>query len=175
MPGYDLSDEGLEQARAAARYLGRQPVVAIWASPLQRALRTAEPIATRSGLPVRVDAGLTEWLLMDRWAGTVWEDLPEVFPGELEAFLARPTDLSFSPERLQDLAERSAGAIRRLEAAFPHGDVVVVSHSGPLRAATLALTGESLELFWEHDPPPCSVATMRTGRSWTVETAWAPA
>lgn len=174
LPGFDLSPEGLEQARSTARYLGRQPLVAVWASPLERALRTAELIATRAGLPVRVDPGLREWGLMDRWAGSSWDDLPERFPGELEAYLERPTDLSFSPERLDDLAGRMTDTIRRLESGYPHGDVVVVSHSGPLRAAVLALTGTSLEDFWEDDPLHCSVMTMQPGSTWTVETVWSP-
>lgn len=174
LPGFDLSPEGHEQARATARYLGRQPIVAVWASPLERALRTGELIATRAGLPVRVDSGLQEWRLMDRWAGASWDDLPEKFPGELEAYLERPTDLSFSPEGLDDLAGRMADTIRRLESEYPHGDVVVVSHSGPLRAAVLALTGASLERFWDDDPLHCSVTTMQPGSTWTVEAVWSP-
>ncbi|MGH8911723.1 MAG: histidine phosphatase family protein, partial [Acidimicrobiia bacterium] len=92
LPGYGLSELGIAQARSAARYLGRQAVVGVWSSPLERALRTAEPIAARVGQSVRVDPNLGEWGLMDHWAGTSWDDLGEVFPGELERFLERPTD-----------------------------------------------------------------------------------
>ncbi len=174
LPGFDLSPAGAEQARATARYLGRQPVVAVWSSPLERALRTAEIIAGRADQPVRVDPGLTEWGLMDRWAGVAWEDIPGRFPGELEAFLHDPTDLSFSPEGLADLAGRAAATIRRLDETYPHGDVVVVSHSAPVRAAAMSLAGEDLRRFWEVDPPHCSVTTMQPGQAWEVETIWSP-
>ena len=174
LPGYGLSELGIAQARSAARYLGRQAVVGVWSSPLERALRTAEPIATRVGQPVRVDPTLGEWGLMDHWAGTSWDDLGEVFPGELERFLEGPIDLPFSPESLGELSERMTATIRGLEAAHPHGEIVVVSHSGPVRAALLGLTGAPLTSFWDVEPEHGSVTTLRPGSAWSLESVWAP-
>lgn len=174
LPGYALSTAGVSQARAVARYLGRQPLVGVWASPLERALQTAEIVAHRVGLPVQVDSRLEEWKLLDRWAGVAWEDLPQKFPGEFEAFLAEPTDLGFSPESLAELAERMGGVIRAIEATYPHGEIVVVSHSAPLRAASLQLTGSPLADFWQVKPGHCAVTTLRSGPVWTVETVWEP-
>lgn len=174
LPGFTLSETGEEQARAVARYLGRQPVVAVWSSPLERALRTAEAIATRAGLPVKIEPDLREWRLMDRWSGVGWEDLPTEFPGEVEAFLDRPDDLPFSPESLDDLARRAGDAIRRLAEAHPHGDVVVVSHSATVRAATLHLTGTPLDRFWDDRPGHCAVTTLRPDTTWKVQVTWTP-
>lgn len=174
LPGFPLSQAGAEQARAVARYLGRQPVVGVWSSPLERALRTAEVVAARAGLAVHVDRRLEEWKLLERWAGVAWEDLSEKYPGELEAFLADPTDLAFSPESLAELAQRVGTAIRATQEMYPHGDVVVVSHSAPLRAAALFLTGSPLADFWGVKPGHCAVTTLRPGSAWTVETVWEP-
>lgn len=172
--GYGLSSAGEEQAAAVARYIGRQPVVGVWSSPLERALRTAEPIAHRVGQPVRVETDLTEWALMDRWSGVVWEDLPERFPGELEAFLETPTDLPFSPESLTEMADRIAGVVRHLDETHPHGDLVIVTHQAPIRAGILKLTGTELGSFWDDKPVHTSVTTLRSGLPWQVETVWAP-
>lgn len=174
LPGFGLSPAGEEQARAVARYLGRQPVVGIWSSPLERALRTAEAIANRTGLAVKIEEDLAEWKLMDRWAGVPWEALPEKFPGELEAFLDHPVDLPFSPESLEQLASRMAAAVRALDTAHPHGDVVAVSHSAPVRAGALALTGEPLDRFWEVEPGHCTVTTLRPNKRWEIEAVWTP-
>lgn len=176
LPGFGLSEEGESQSREVARYLGRAPLVAIWSSPLERALRTAEPLAARVGIPVRLLTDVVEWSLMDRWRGTVWEELPDTFPGELEGYLEDPSNMPYSPESLGDLASRMARALRDLDQSYPHGDVAVVSHAGPVRAAVLALTGSPLGGFWEDQPEHGSVTTFapQTNGPWKIETVWAP-
>lgn len=174
LPGFGLSPTGVEQARRVGRYLGPRPVVAIWSSPLERALRTAEEIAARTAVPVKVDAALTEWRLAERWRGHAWRDLPQRFPGELEAYLDRPHDLPFAEETLDDLAERMADLARRLDAEHPHGDVVIVSHQDPIQAARIRLVGASLAGLNQDKPGHGAVVTMRPGRVWRLETVWAP-
>ena len=44
-PGIPLSEAGIAQAEAAATRLARLPVVAVYASPIERTMQTAERIA----------------------------------------------------------------------------------------------------------------------------------
>jgi len=174
MPGFDLSPHGLEQARRVGRYLGPRPVVAIWSSPQQRALRTAEEIAARSGVPVRVHPDLTDWSLMERWKGHPWGSISSRFPGELEDYLGDPTKLDFVDETLAEVAERVSAVARSLDAAHPHGDVVVVSHEDAIQAARLHLTGADLTTLHDERPTDGTVITLRPGPSWREETYWEP-
>lgn len=174
LPGFSLSAAGIAQARAVARYLGRRPVVAVWSSPLERALRTAESIASRHGLPVRVDEALAEWALMARWAGRSWDALDDEFPGELAALLDQPHDLAFSPETLATLSERVAAAVKARSDQAALGEIVIVSHSAAVRSATLALVGDPLSGFGRRDPAHGSVTTLRPGQPWRVEVTWEP-
>lgn len=174
LPGYGLSPLGNRQAREAARYLSGQPIVAIWSSPLERAIATAEPLASRLGVPIRIEDQLTEWRLADGWAGVVWEDLPSARPGELEAYLERPWDLPFSTESLEELAERMTAVLKGLDRRHPEGDVVVISHQDPVQAGRLAITGGSLRGQQVDKPKHCSVITLVPGSPWTELTEWAP-
>lgn len=174
MPGFDLSPHGLEQARRVGRYLGPRPVVAIWSSPRQRSLRTAEEIAARSTVPVRVHPDLADWELTERWKGHPWSAISSNFPGELEAYLQDPTRLEFVTEQISDVAERVAAVARALDAEHPHGDVVIVSHQDPIQAGRLHLTGSSLESLHEGRPANGAVITLRPGQTWREETAWEP-
>jgi alpha-ribazole phosphatase/probable phosphoglycerate mutase len=174
MPGFDLSPYGVEQARRVSRYLGPRAIVAIWSSPHQRALRTAEEIASRSGVPVRVHPDLADWALMERWKGHAWAAISSLFPGELEAYLEHPEHLDFVDEQLKELAERVAAVARMLDVEHPHGDVAVVSHQDSIQAARLVLTGASLSALHEDRPRPGSVITLRPGPAWVVETTWQP-
>ncbi|MFW6118655.1 MAG: histidine phosphatase family protein, partial [Chloroflexota bacterium] len=56
----ELNSTGLEQASKLAAFLKNEPIAAILSSPLQRAIATAEVIASHHQLPVEVDQGLRE-------------------------------------------------------------------------------------------------------------------
>lgn len=174
LPDFGLSTLGIEQARKIGRYLGPRAVVAIWSSPLERSLRTAEEIAARSGVPVRVDPDLTEWETINQWRGHPWGEIPSKFPGELEAYLEHPHTLGFATETLEDLADRMATVARRLDREHPHGDVVIVSHQDPIQAARLRLLGSPLDQLHDDKPGHGAVITLRPGNTWIEETIWTP-
>lgn len=174
LPDFGLSTLGVEQARKVGRYLGPRAVVAIWSSPLERSLRTAEEIANRSGVPVRVDPNLTEWATIDLWKGHSWSELPKRFPGQLEAYLEHPHDLDWADESLDALADRMASVARRLDQEHPHGDVVIVSHQDPIQACRLRLLGSPLSDLHDDKPGHGSVITLRPGTTWVEETMWTP-
>lgn len=164
LPGFGLSVRGRAQALAAAATLSSHPIGAVWSSPLLRALRTAEPIAARHGLPVRVHPGLTEWGLLVRWRGISWESVPDAFPGELEAYLEDPRTIPGTPETLEALAARTATALAEI-ASRAEGPTVVVGHQDPIHAAVRHLTGAGLEDFHTRKPTHAEVITLE-GPPW---------
>ena len=173
LDGFGLSETGRAQAAAAA---ARLPAgAAIVSSPLERAQETATVVADAVDGGVTIDEDLTEWRLASRWAGHRWSELDEVFPGERIAYLRHPRDLPFSPESLDELADRAAGAIRRRRAAT-EAPLVVVSHQDPIQAARLVLTGRSLDALNTGKPDHASIITLRdSGRMvWTEHGLWAP-
>src|SRR5438045_8207924 len=60
MPGIDLSDKGVEQARAAAARLAVLPIAVVYASPIERTTQTASYIAAPLGLEVQPLPGVIE-------------------------------------------------------------------------------------------------------------------
>jgi broad specificity phosphatase PhoE len=173
LPGFGLSETGVSQAKEVGRYLRSAPIVAVWSSPLERAIATAEPIATHHDLPIRIDTELIEWKMADDWAGIRWDDLPGQRPGELEAYLAHPDDLPFASEALSALATRMRQAIASI-AGRHDGDVVIVSHQDPVQAARLSLTGRDLARQQLDKPQHGTVITLKPGNPWTELTAWTP-
>ena len=173
LPGFRLSETGEAEARAVARYLRSAPIVAVWSSPLERALATAAPIAAAHDLPIRVEPELVEWKMADDWAGIGWDDLPTERPGELEAYLEHPLDMPFASESLSALAQRIRTALTEI-AARHDGDVVVVSHQDPVQAARLSLTGRDLANQHVGKPRHGTVITLKPGTPWTELTEWSP-
>jgi len=60
LPGFRLSELGVQMAKAGAAYLGGHDVTYLVASPLERAQQTAEPFAAEFKLPIAVDDNLIE-------------------------------------------------------------------------------------------------------------------
>ncbi len=60
LPNFHLSENGRLMADAAADFFAERDVAALFASPLDRAQETAQPIAEHKGLPIQTDRGLIE-------------------------------------------------------------------------------------------------------------------
>ncbi|GIU92904.1 MAG: phosphoglycerate mutase [Acidimicrobiia bacterium] len=168
LPGFHLSELGRTQAEETASYLSSRTVAAVWSSPLERAVETAEVIARRHGLEVGVDERLGEWKMADRWAGHGWDELPAVFPGELEAYLRSPESLPGEP--LSTLIGRMVEAVEELTREAD-GDVVVVSHQDPIQACLMGLIG--LRGLHESKPGHCTVVSLRRD-PWREVARWSP-
>ncbi len=174
IPGFALSGKGRDQAAAAGQYLRRKPPALIVSSPLDRAQETAGLISAETGADVVTDRRLTEWGLAVRWRGALWDRLPTVFPGELEAYLANPRDLPFCPESIDQVARRIAAAVAAWTDTEP-GDIAFVSHEDPIHATHLHLTRSNPEVFHQNKPVHCSITTLqRTTEQWRTHSYWAP-
>ena len=173
--GFGLSDTGRAQAASAAAHLQGELVDVLVSSPLQRARETAAPIAAALGVEPLLDDRLTEWHLGRRWAGVGWEELPERFPGELEAYLATPTTLPFAPEQIDGVASRVASVVSDLGIAHPGGTAVLVSHQDPIQAVRLVLTRIDLGRLHDDKPNHASVITLTANQGGWIETSvWTP-
>ncbi len=140
-------------------------------------METATIIAGMLGVPVALDDRLVEWGLARRWAGAVWDDIPALFPGELEAYLEHPDDLAFSPESIAEVARRVTQAVEAVAADVEDGGAaVVVSHQDPLQAARLELTGRPLGDLGRDKPAHAEIISLAPrGGIWGETARWAPA
>jgi broad specificity phosphatase PhoE len=172
---FRLSRNGEAQAGEAASFLAERPITAVFSSPLTRAIQTALAIAAPHGIGVEIIDDLIEFGLSVRWRGRRWEELEDHFPGEVAAYLEHPWDLPFSPESLEEMADRMEAAIVNQRLAHPDGELVVVSHQDPVQAARLSLTGRSFFSFWSDKPSHAEVITLEPGHPWRETATWAPA
>ncbi len=175
LPGFDLGPRGVLEAHAAAEYISGLDVDVVVASPLTRAVTTATAIAERIGVKLAIESDFTEWNLNPAWNGVGWDDLPDVFPGQLAAYLATPDRLDYAHESLDDLAIRMRrGALRSIPRAGSR--VVIVSHQDPISSLILSLTGQPLSGLLDTPPPHCSVTRIvgSATSGWTVQDRWKP-
>ena len=163
-PGLHLSDEGRAQAEAVGARMaamvasGRRAPVAIYASPLERTMETARPIARQLGLRVRSDRGLLE-CEFGAWTGARLTSLAK--KPEWRQVQQWPSGFRFpGGESFLEMQERMSSAVARLVERHPGETVVAVSHADPIKAAVASAAGTPLDLFQRLVVSPCSVSAL---------------
>ena len=138
----ELNDTGLEQARKLAAFLKNEPIVAIVASPLRRAVATAEIIASQHQLPVGIEQGLKELKVGDL-EGISISSLRTTFSQFLLQWRQDGEAMKLpNGESLVDLQQRAWKVIEGLLEKHKDGTAVVVSHY----FVTLAIILKALNL-----------------------------
>ncbi|MFT4171898.1 MAG: histidine phosphatase family protein [Rhodocyclaceae bacterium] len=134
---YGSTDIGLREAAAdtATRLRAALPMqFDLFSSPLQRCRLLAEAL----GSPI-CDARLAE-MHFGAWEGLAFDAIPR---GDIDAWATTPLD--FRPpggETAREMAVRAQAALGDVLARST-GDIVLVTHGGPLRAMVARLTGEA--------------------------------
>jgi probable phosphoglycerate mutase len=160
-PGIELSEEGRKQAEALADRLAGLPVSAIYASPIDRTVQTAQAVATRHQLEVCPLPGVIE-ADYGEWTG---QALVELAKTDLWKVVQRtPSRASFpGGESLAAMQARMIAAIDAVVIDHPGELVVVVSHADPIKAAIAHYTGVHLDLFQRIVVSPASVTAFEFG------------
>ncbi len=159
-----LSPLGLMQAEAMAGALAGQPITAIYASQLPRALQTAEALSRRLNVSVATDDRLME-IDVGVFQDLLHVEIADRYPQETALWRASDPDYRIpGGESRRDLMTRARGAFDEIRAA-EHQQVAVVSHGGLIAAAFKSLldvpadrnpftlyNASISELVWRREP-----------------------
>ena len=123
-----LNETGRQQAESLALRLKSEPVQAIYSSPLQRTLDTAQAIARHHQLEVQLEPDLREFDLGEL-EGIKIEDLNKSYR-EILLINSQGEILPRVPggESLKEVQQRVWSTVQRLVSQHPDGLIVVVSH-----------------------------------------------
>jgi broad specificity phosphatase PhoE len=128
-----LTERGLAQADALARWASSARLDAVLCSPLSRARRTACPSAKAAGLPLQEDDRLRE-VDFGKGEGLTRAEMREAFPDRLDAFLRDPVAHHLpGGEDPRAAAARASSCLADVARRLPDARVLVVAHSTLLR------------------------------------------
>jgi probable phosphoglycerate mutase len=157
-PGVHLNDEGRRQAAALSARLSLLPIDAIYTSPLDRTVETAQAIAAPRGLPLRLVEGLGE-VRYGEWQGAELKELykHELWPG-VQFY---PSGTRFpGGETLGEAQVRMVATLDALRAQHPKGIIAAVSHADIIKLALAYYIGMHIDLFQRLEISPCSVSAL---------------
>jgi len=136
-----LDNLGRDQARRTSLVLANLPLVAIYSSPLHRAIETATIIAAPHRLTSVAVEALTE-AEVGRWEGLTWEQAERQDCELYDRFHANPGTVAYPDgESFADVASRAIPALATLANQHVGASIVVVAHNVVNRAVLAELLG----------------------------------
>jgi len=143
--GIHLNGRGHERAAELARTLSRLPIKAIYSSPLERAVETAEPLAQSLGLGIQLRPDLTDTDVGD-WAGRSWKALGRTRLWKV--IQQTPSQFQFpGGETFVQAQERVVRALDAIASAHADELIAVVFHADPIKLAVAHYLGLPLDNF----------------------------
>ncbi|MEU4995056.1 bifunctional RNase H/acid phosphatase [Streptomyces sp. NPDC021622] len=155
-----LSDIGREQAdRAAAALAARGTIQAIVSSPLKRCQETAQAVAARIGLDVRIEDGLRE-TDFGAWEGLTFGEVRERQPEELNAWLSSAKAAPPGGESFAAVSRRVSAARDRLTAEYAGRTVLLVTHVTPIKTLVRLALGAPPEALFRMELSAASLSAV---------------
>ena len=146
LPGIHLNERGQKQAQALGEALKEVPIKAIYSSPLERAMETAEPIATSRKLTIQQEPDLMDTDI-GRWQGKSLKVLRLTKVWKIVQ--SAPSRFRFPDgESFVDAQTRYVDALERIMQKHKPQDIVaIVFHADPIKLAISHFLGMPLDHF----------------------------
>jgi len=147
IPGVHLNEKGQKQAEALGEALKDVPLKAVYSSPLERAMETAEPIAKLHKLKIVQESDLMDTDI-GKWQGRSWKALrlTKVWKIVQNA----PSRFRFPEgESFPEAQTRIANVLERILQKHnkPRDIIAVVFHADPIKLAVSHFLGMPLDHF----------------------------
>ena len=147
IPGIHLNEKGRKQAEALGEALRDFPITAIYSSPLDRAMETAQPIAQARKLEIFQDPDLMDTNI-GKWEGRSWKVLR--LTKAWKVVQNAPSRFRFPEgESFIEAQLRYANALERVlrKHSKPKDIIAVVFHADPIKLAVSHFLGLPLDHF----------------------------
>jgi probable phosphoglycerate mutase len=143
----DLTEAGREMAEAFAVAHRTTTWGAVYASPLRRAVATAQPLCDALGLKPELRDDLKE-IGYGKWEGLTVEEVNRIYHDDYIRWTADPAwNAPTGGEPAVAIAQRSLHVIEEIKQRFSTGNLLIVSHKATIRIALCGLLGIDVGRF----------------------------
>lgn len=161
-PGVHLNHHGKSQASSLTQILASIPIHAIYSSPLERALETAEELSIDRSIPIFLEEKINE-IDFGYWTGLFFEEL-KTNPDWIDFNSFRSTLRAPHGETMFEVQSRALSALEEFRSVHPGETVVVFSHADIIRSLLIYFLGASCDLLTRFEVHPCSISTLEINK-----------
>ena len=143
----ELNETGRRQAKLLAAHLARSKITTVLSSPLKRALNTAETVAARHDLKVKIAPELIDFNF-GAWQGLSHQTVRDKYQELYTEWLKNPQRVKIPDgESLDEVRKRALGLVDKV-IAQGEGTTVLVSHRVVNKVLICALLSLDNAHFW---------------------------
>ena len=152
----ELNENGIKQAELLAEYLSQVEIYAIYSSPLKRALKTAEVVASYHNLDVEIASDLIDFDY-GRWQGLPHQEVKDKYKELYAEWIKNPHRVKMpGGESLDDVRRRAISVVDNIISKY-EGTVALVSHRVVNKVLICALLGLDNSHFWDIRQDACGI------------------
>lgn len=143
----ELTEDGVAMAEGFAKTYHTTPWNAIYASPMKRAIATAQPLASALGIALELREGLKE-INYGQWEGKHPDDVDRDYHDDYVRWTADPAwHAPTGGESAITIANRALAVVDEIRQRYTTGHVLVVSHKATIRIILCSLLGIDVGRF----------------------------
>ena len=143
-----LNDVGHAQARKIALHLGNEKIAAVYASPMQRTIHSAQPLADALRLKVEPHAGLLD-IDVGAFEGMTIAEARQAFPEVMEKWATAPGHVKFPKgESFKTLRTRIIALLDELAPKHTGETIALVTHRVVCSAMLCVVLGLEADALW---------------------------
>lgn len=146
----NLTENGVRDAVALGKRLIETDFEAVYASPSNRTVETANLIMGERELPFIKDERLME-ISLGNWEGRTIDEIMETEPELYHLYQERPTEFKGTGESFEDVRLRVESILNELERTYSSCNLLIVTHGVFIKVLQTICKANSLEFVW--DPP----------------------
>ncbi len=160
-PGVPLTEEGIDQAEKAAKFLEEMNISAIYSSPIERAKNTAEIVGKHNSIDVKIDDRLIE-LDMGKFTGKPYDEIFSSHGNVFMKFYRGELEIAHNGvETFEEVKKRILDMVDHVIDNHPDENVVLVTHMDPIKAMLSTVVSFSPENLYELIIPNASLNIFR--------------
>ncbi|MDQ6758537.1 MAG: histidine phosphatase family protein [Acidobacteriota bacterium] len=159
LPGVHLNELGRQQAVALPERLKTFEISALYSSPMERTLESAEPLAQALGLQVEVSQALLE-VDFGAWSGLTIEELQTRDDWKMYNSF-RSSSRPPGGELIGEVQIRMVTEMDRLRLQHDGQTVALFSHADPIKAALMHYLGMASDNLHRLEVSPASISEVR--------------
>jgi phosphoserine phosphatase len=150
-----LSERGWEQGKKVAQALSAIRIDAIYATPLSRALETANLCASYHRLDVKIEERLIE-INHGEWEGLLSHEVGERWGAELQLWRTKVIGVQMpGGENIDEVRDRSMVALNHIVQLHQDQTVLIVAHDAVNKAILCSVLETDLSHFWQIKQDNC--------------------